>query len=100
MYIRDDIHDMTYSLHNRHDVGHVYDSLLESGNFVGSTSVPMIRKACLEYVGGFDVIMRSAQDYELYLRIAKRYEVNAIKDFCVIYHVHEGARISTVSPQT
>ena len=34
-------------------------------NFVGSTSFPLLRTACVRAVGGFDVNVKSCQDYDL-----------------------------------
>ena len=76
--------------------GRVYGKLLESC-FIGPTSIPLMRKACVEAVGGFDGGMRSAQDYDLYLRLAQRYSVAGIPDLCAVYHVHGGERISAAA---
>ena len=54
--------------------GNVYDELVIS-NFIGSTSFPMIRKSALLEIGGFDVLMQSSQDYDVWLRLAEKYEV-------------------------
>ncbi len=74
--------------------GKVYEQLLKSC-FIGSTSIPLMRKSCVEAVGGFDEEMRAAQDYDLYLRLTQKYEFGYTQNVCVIYHDHEGARIST-----
>ena len=76
--------------------GRVYDRLLESC-FIGPTSIPLMRKACVEAVGGFDEEMRAAQDYDLYLRLAQKYAVRSIPDLCAVYHVHGGGRISSAA---
>ena len=39
--------------------------------------------------------MRSAQDYDLFLRLAQRYEILYIPFVSIIYHIHKGNRIST-----
>lgn len=85
MYVRDVEH---YS-------GSVHDLLLLNSNFIGSTSVPLMRKTCIEYVGGFDESLESSQDYDLYIRLSKLYDVNFINGDYVIYHKHTGDRIST-----
>lgn len=73
--------------------GNVYEKLILN-NFVGSTSFPLIRKDVLEKLGGFDVNMKAAQDYELWLRIAREYEVEYVREPLVRYYVHEGDQIS------
>jgi len=73
--------------------GYVFDSLILE-NFIGSTSFPLIRKSVIEKLGGFDINMKAAQDYEMWLRIAKEYEVDYIKEPLVRYYVHEGDQIT------
>lgn len=55
----------------------------------------MIRKACIDQVGGFDEEMQSYQDYDMWLRIAFRYPVNCVEKPLLYYHIHDGVRIST-----
>ena len=90
----DDIRHIRYAVGRKSFSGKVYDQLLESC-FIGSTSIPLFRKHCLVRVGCFDEQMRSAQDYDLYLRLARHFEVNYIPEVFVIYHIHKEARIST-----
>ncbi len=73
--------------------GNIFAELME-GNFIGSTSFPLIRTDALRDVGGFDVLMESAQDYDVWLRISDKYEVNYVEDILVMYYVHSGVRIS------
>ena len=89
-----DIAHVVISPNREYYSGKVYSHLLET-DFIGSTSNPLIRKSCIEAVGCFDEEMRSAQDYDLFLRLAQRYEIKYIPQICMIYHVHEGTRIST-----
>jgi len=53
---------------------------------------PLVRKECLEMVGGFDDLP-SAQDWDLWIRIAKQYEFEYIDDILCTYHSH-GTQIS------
>lgn len=73
--------------------GYVYPDLI-LGNFVGSTSFPLIRTEYLRAVGGFDILMQSAQDFDVWLRLASKYEFNYVKEDLVIYHVHSSEQIS------
>lgn len=73
--------------------GKVYENLILN-NFIGSTSFPLIRKAVLEELGGFDVNMPAAQDFEMWLRIAKGYKIDYIKEPLVRYYIHEGEQIT------
>lgn len=73
--------------------GYIYDRLLFE-NFIGSTSFPLIRKKCLESVGGFDTAMLSSQDYDVWLRLCKKYKVNSTPKQLVYYYIHPGDQIS------
>lgn len=74
--------------------GMVYKQLLEK-NFVGSTSFVLIRKEALNECGFFNTEMESAQDYELWLRLSKKYKIDYVDIPLVNYYAHEGERIST-----
>lgn len=74
--------------------GNVYDKLIVE-NFIGSTSFPLLRKSALLDIDGFDVLMQSAQDYDVWLRISQKYNVECVNESLVIYHVHNGERISS-----
>lgn len=76
--------------------GQLFVDLL-SRNFIGSTSFPLLRTSALREVGGFDILMESAQDYDVWLRLAKLYEINYAAEILVRYHIHGTDRISTVS---
>ena len=73
--------------------GMIFESLLED-NFIGSTSYPLLRKDRLVEIGGFDPLMQSSQDYDVWLRIANKYEVTYIEEPLVLYHVHSGDQIT------
>ena len=74
--------------------GYVYNELLKK-NFIGSTSNPLLKRACIDRVGYFDIDLRSSQDYDLWLRLAKQYAVNYIEKPLLFYHIHNNARITT-----
>lgn len=74
--------------------GMVFDKLILE-NFIGSTSFPLIRKACFDECGPFDARMKSAQDYEMWLRIARKFPVDYVDEPLALYHESGGPRIST-----
>ncbi|MBE6635607.1 MAG: glycosyltransferase family 2 protein [Ruminococcaceae bacterium] len=74
--------------------GKIYEQLIIN-NFIGSTSFPLLRKRALEEIGGFDPLMQSAQDYDVWLRISKLYEVDFVEDILVRYYVHQSERITS-----
>lgn len=74
--------------------GYIFDSLILE-NYIGSTSFPLMRTECLREIGGFDILMQSAQDADVWLRLAARYQIDYVEDPLVCYHRHGGARITT-----
>lgn len=74
--------------------GHIFDSLILE-NYIGSTSFPLMRTECLREIGGFDVSMQSAQDADVWLRLAARYRIDYVETPLVYYHKHGGERITT-----
>ena len=56
------------------------------------TSAVMIRKSCLDAVGGFDETLRMGDDYELFLRIARHFELGYIDEPLVLYRQHPSTR--------
>lgn len=59
-------------------------------NFLGNASSTLIRRACFERVGGYSSKLRSCdaqgcEDWDLYLRLAERYEFEVVPEFLVGY---------------
>ena len=73
--------------------GSIYLDLL-ANNWIGSTSTALVRASALTRVGGFDVTLRSRQDLDLWLRIAREFTVDFVDAPLVIYRVHTN-RISS-----
>ena len=73
--------------------GRIFDETLAK-NRIGSCSFPMFRTDALKEIGGFDEKMPAFQDWELYLRFTKKYEVGYVPEICVRYHEYVGERIS------
>jgi glycosyltransferase involved in cell wall biosynthesis len=64
--------------------GNVLAELIYS-NFVGNGSSPLIRRSCFEEVGDFKVHLRAGQDWDMYARIAERYEFQVIPKYHIGY---------------
>lgn len=73
--------------------GYIFDSLIKA-NYIGSTSFPLIKRDVLCKIGKFDPEMKSAQDYDVWLRVAQKYRIEYVSEPLVIYHVHSGEQIS------
>lgn len=63
-------------------------------DYVASTSHPMIRTAALKEVGGFRK-QPAVEDYELWLRISRRYPIYGEKKAVYIKHMDSGEHISS-----
>jgi glycosyltransferase involved in cell wall biosynthesis len=66
--------------------GHIFPQMFAETLF--QTSAVMIRKSCLDAVGGFDETLRMGDDYELFLRIARHFELGYIDMPLVLYRQH------------
>lgn len=67
--------------------GDVYKELLFE-NLVDSPSSVMIKKEVFDKIGIFKEHMRSAEDRELWIRIAKKYHIYSINEHLVSYRIH------------
>lgn len=59
-------------------VAKIVDDPLESileGNFIGSTSFPLLRTSAVKKVGGFDDSLASCQEYDLWIRLILEYKI-------------------------
>lgn len=70
-------------------VGNVYKTLI-CHNFLGNASSTLIRKTCLDCVGGYDSQLKAqnaqgCEDWDLYLRLAERFKFAVVPEFLVGY---------------
>ncbi|MGB9961588.1 glycosyltransferase family 2 protein [Halobacterium sp. MBLA0001] len=72
--------------------GDIYDILL-NGNIIPSES-PLIREECFENVGNFDTKFQSSQDIDMWIRIAKQYEIACVPKVLAISFWGHNDRIS------
>ncbi|WP_456394990.1 glycosyltransferase family 2 protein [Thermococcus sp.] len=71
--------------------GDVYKHLLRE-NFIGSPTL-LIRRRCFKRAGLFDPKLKSSQDWDMWLRIARHYEFDYVYEIVAKYYVH-GKQIS------
>lgn len=69
--------------------GDVFLTLL-CHNFIGNASASLIRRCCLETVGGYDPEFRAqsaqgCEDWDLYLRLSEEYAFGVVPEFLVGY---------------
>ena len=60
------------------------------GNFIGMHATVMYRRESLIAAGAFDERLRRCEDYDLYLRMARRFPVAAYPDLVAAYRLHGG----------
>lgn len=51
-----------------------------SGNVIGGGSTALVRRSCLEHLGGFDEDLFGTEDWDMWLRIAFLYEVRFVEE--------------------
>jgi glycosyltransferase involved in cell wall biosynthesis len=64
-------------------------------NLVGSTSCVLARRALLQQIGGFDVSLRSCQDWDLWIRLAGHTRFACVPEPLTVLHIARSGRIST-----
>jgi len=79
--------------------GHVYDTML-FGNMI-LTSTAIFRREVFSEVGNFDSRYPYAEDYDLFLRITKKFQVSYVDAFLITYRLHamqlSGSKNSTIA---
>lgn len=61
--------------------GNIFEKLL-CGNLVGAPTL-LLKKECLETIGGYNEDIHSLEDWELVLRLSKVYEIGFVNDILV-----------------
>ncbi|MDY7013342.1 MAG: glycosyltransferase family A protein [Cyanobacteriota bacterium] len=69
--------------------GNVYKTLI-CHNFLGNASATLMRRSCLEQIGGYNSQLREqkaqgCEDWDLYLRLAERYPFRVVPEFLIGY---------------
>lgn len=85
----DEHNQQTGGFHAAEVDGDVYKTLI-CHNFLGNASSTVIRKACLDQVGGYDQHLKAqgaqgCEDWDLYLRLAEHYSFAVVPEFLVGY---------------
>jgi glycosyltransferase involved in cell wall biosynthesis len=75
-----------------YDGDHMDDLL--AGKDISSTSCVLVERECLEAVGGFRRDLPCMQDWELWIRLAERYEFAYLNRVLLTKHQHKQARIT------
>lgn len=81
---------LTGGFHASSYEGRVYIPLAHH-NFIGNGSAPLIRKSCFHELGGYneeqlkDSTSHGSEDWDIYLRIAQRYEFRVVREILLGY---------------
>ncbi|WP_414577901.1 glycosyltransferase [Anabaena sp. CCY 9402-a] len=78
--------------------GDVYDKLLVN-NFLENGSNPLIRREVLIELGGFDESLDAAQDWDMWLRLADKYEFVAVPFVQILYRVSSNSLSTNLARQ-
>ena len=62
-----------------------HELILKSFNLSSSSSY-LVRKAALDKLGGFDITLPSAQEYDLAIRLSKQYKIRCVPEILMIQH--------------
>lgn len=73
--------------------GNIFPALLKS-NCVGTTSTIMCKTQALFEVGLFTESLPASQDWDLYIKLAEKYEFDYVSKPLVIFNKHTGERIT------
>ncbi len=68
--------------------GRAHLELLRRGNFVGYSSA-MVRRAAVQRVGGFNRAYQYVSDYDLWLRLARLFDLDVCLEPLASYRVHD-----------
>ncbi len=91
-YKKDDENDRIKSVLLKYDEDDIRYGML-CGNHIGASN-PLIKRECFDECGMFDEDMLSAQDIELWCRIAEKYRIRILHECLTVWHVHEGDSIT------
>lgn len=69
-------------------------SLLKRALYCGPTAEPLIRVKCMEAVGGFDESLPAREDWDLWIMLCEKYNVEIIYEPLWVYHSHDGEHVN------
>ena len=75
--------------------GDIFRKLLSENVVVGSTSTALIRRSCLGKSGLFDENLPSRQDLDLWIRLARYYTFDYVREVLAVIYIHKNRITST-----
>jgi len=75
-------------------IGWILDQILIR-DVTAPTSAFMLRKDVFDKVGSFDLDLQARQDWDMWIRLASKYKIQAVPELLVRYGEHTGARTAS-----
>lgn len=72
--------------------GNIFDKLIIF-DFIGTCTNPMIRTKFFNDTGGFDEDIPAREDWDAWLRLAKKYKISYVDEGLMIYHSHNNEHL-------
>ena len=91
-YFVDELLGKEYVSKQKKLCGMVFDELIIE-NFI--MAFPMLRRECFERCGYFDERFPASQDWDMWLRVAQKYEIAYVDEPLSRVHLHSNERITT-----
>jgi glycosyltransferase involved in cell wall biosynthesis len=85
---------MTASCNRMYPVGWILDQILVR-DVTAPTSTFVVRKAAFDKIGTFDIKLQARQDWDMWIRLASAYEIQAVPENLVQYREHSGPRTAS-----
>lgn len=93
-FVRIDSDDREFQTHVPVLKGKVLiDLLWQKDAFTGSASNPLMKTSVVRELGGYWGTLPTSEDWELYLRLAEKYQVDYVPDVVVKIRSHRGPRL-------
>jgi glycosyltransferase involved in cell wall biosynthesis len=71
--------------------GNIYTRLFEANKIAGSGSGVLIKRGCFDHVGLFDETLHACEDWDMWLRLASRYEFDFVPEVLVKIRRHKNS---------
>lgn len=60
-------------------------------NFLDNASTAMFRRSCIDAVGNYNTELKTCEDWDLYVRIAERYQFAIVPEYLIGYRQYSGS---------
>ena len=77
----------------------IFFEKLLGGDFTFTSSIVVVKREVLDEFGFFDENLKFGDDWDLWLRISKKYRFAFVPDFLVKYYIHQGSTTPHLHPE-